>query len=397
MKFIILLILPLIFLTYGIQNIPEIDARSATEPCSYQKSNSFLKISNEPWTCKKVDYWVPERCGIHEGIYKTDVACQKPAPVAPAPVAPAPVAPAPVAPAPVAPAPVPEIQDSESPNYWLMIAGIVIVFVIGGVIYKKFLNPKVGGYQKYTGSKEKPEDGSGFEKEPHDYSKESNDPMYPTYEDLKNNFARFGWEDAEDLTAKLFKSKGYSTTVGVPTKDGGRKRQGDFGIDVRAHNGIVNIGIQVKHQVENVDFDAVAKTLGVAQKFQKVIIVSTKSGFSTQSLEHARNNSDVIELWDSDTFKEEIKKHLIEKDNSQFEEPEPKQKSDFNYYEILGASRNDTQEEIKQKYKELSLKFHPDKAKSALSENMMKQVNEAYAVLRDADKRRQYDAKLDSA
>ena len=88
--------MPLIFLTYGIQNIPEIDARSATEPCSYQKSNSFLKISNEPWTCKKVDYWVPERCGIHEGIYKTDVACQKPAPVAPAH----------------------EKQDSESPNNW---------------------------------------------------------------------------------------------------------------------------------------------------------------------------------------------------------------------------------------------------------------------------------------
>ena len=83
-------------------------------------------------------------------------------------------------------------------------------------------------------------------------------------------------------------------------------------------------------------------------------------------------------------------------DESGFEK-ESQQKSDFNYYEILGASRDDTQEEIKQKYKELSLKFHPDKAKSALSENMMKQINEAYAVLRDIDKRRQYDAKLDSA
>ena len=81
MKFTIFLILPLIFLTYGIQNIPEVDARSATEPCSYTKSNSFLKISNEPWTCKKVDYWVPEKCGIYEGIYKTDAACQPPKPV----------------------------------------------------------------------------------------------------------------------------------------------------------------------------------------------------------------------------------------------------------------------------------------------------------------------------
>ncbi len=109
-----------------------------------------------------------------------------------------------------------------------------------------------------------------------------------------------------------------------------------------------------------------------------------------------RNNSDVIELWDSDIFKEEIKQHLIEKDNSQFEEPEPQQKSDFNYYEILGASRNDTQEEIKRKYKELALKFHPDKAKSALSEDMMKQITEAKDVLCDVDKRRKYDSELDS-
>ena len=79
-----------------------------------------------------------------------------------------------------------------------------------------------------------------------------------------------------------------------------------------------------------------------------------------------------------------------------FLKEEPEAKSDFNYYEILGANRTDTLEEIKQKYKDLSLKFHPDKAKSALSEDMMKKVNEAYAVLRDVDKRRQYDSELDS-
>ena len=71
--------------------------------------------------------------------------------------------------------------------------------------------------------------------------------------------------------------------------------------------------------------------------------------------------------------------------------------SDFTYYEILGASRDDTQEEIKQKYKELCLKFHPDKAKSSLSEENMKQVNEAYETLGDGDKRRQYDSELDES
>ena len=54
------------------------EARSPDEPCSYNKSNSYLKISNEPWTCQKVNYWVPEKCGIIEGLYKTDPACQAP-------------------------------------------------------------------------------------------------------------------------------------------------------------------------------------------------------------------------------------------------------------------------------------------------------------------------------
>ena len=272
-------------------------------------------------------------------------------------------------------------EPNSSGINWTMIGGFVIVgIIIVWIIFKKIRSLGISSNDE------------NYEEEYEENYNDPDDPMYPTQDDLENNFERYTWEQAEDLTAKLFRAKGYNATVGVPTKDGGRKRNGDFGIDVRANNGIVNIGIQVKHQVENVDFPDVAKTLGVAQKFQKVIIVSTKSGFSSQSWEHAGNNPDVIELWDSDRFKEEIKRHLIEKDNSQFEEQ--KSNSDFNYYEILGASRNDTPEEIKQKYKELSLKFHPDKAKSALSENNMKQVNEAYDTLKDPEKRNAYDQTL---
>ena len=133
--------------------------------------------------------------------------------------------------------------------------------------------------------------------------------------DLQNNFVRFSWQQAEDLVGKLFEKKGYSVTVGVPTADGGTKRQGDFGIDVEAKNGKEYLGIQVKHWSMDVGFEDVAKTLGVAQKFNKVIIVSTKSGFTSQALEHAQKNPYLIELWDSNKFKNELRQHLLNNSN----------------------------------------------------------------------------------
>lgn len=58
------------------------------------------------------------------------------------------------------------------------------------------------------------------------------------------------------------------------------------------------------------------------------------------------------------------------------------------YYEILGVNRNAGKEEIKKTYKKLALKHHPDKGGDA---EKFKELSEAYAVLSDDDKRKQYD------
>lgn len=62
------------------------------------------------------------------------------------------------------------------------------------------------------------------------------------------------------------------------------------------------------------------------------------------------------------------------------------------YYSILGVSRNATQEEIKEAYKRLAKKYHPDRNPGDKSaEEKFKEINEAYQVLGDPEKRKQYD------
>ncbi|MEM4364638.1 MAG: molecular chaperone DnaJ [Candidatus Nitrosocaldus sp.] len=61
------------------------------------------------------------------------------------------------------------------------------------------------------------------------------------------------------------------------------------------------------------------------------------------------------------------------------------------YYEVLGVSRNATKEEIKQAYRRLALKYHPDRNKSPDAEEKFKLISEAYAVLSDDEKRKLYD------
>jgi DnaJ-class molecular chaperone len=63
-----------------------------------------------------------------------------------------------------------------------------------------------------------------------------------------------------------------------------------------------------------------------------------------------------------------------------------------NFYDILGVSKNATQDEIKKAYRNLSKKYHPDKNKGDKSaEEKFKEVNEAYSTLGDEKKRQEYD------
>ncbi len=62
------------------------------------------------------------------------------------------------------------------------------------------------------------------------------------------------------------------------------------------------------------------------------------------------------------------------------------------YYSVLGVPKDATTDQIKKAYRELALKFHPDRNKDKDAENKFKEINEAYAVLSNDEKRKQYDA-----
>ena len=66
--------------------------------------------------------------------------------------------------------------------------------------------------------------------------------------------------------------------------------------------------------------------------------------------------------------------------------------AETDYYKILGVNKNTSKDDIKKAYRKLAMKYHPDHTKGDKSaEEKFKKISEAYAVLSDPEKRKQYD------
>lgn len=63
----------------------------------------------------------------------------------------------------------------------------------------------------------------------------------------------------------------------------------------------------------------------------------------------------------------------------------------IDYYEVMGVEENASADEIKKAYRRLARKYHPDVSKEEGSEEKFKQLGEAYEVLKDTEKRAEYD------
>ena len=62
-----------------------------------------------------------------------------------------------------------------------------------------------------------------------------------------------------------------------------------------------------------------------------------------------------------------------------------------NYYDILGIDKTASADEIKRAYRKLALKYHPDRGGGKDAETKFKEINDAYQVLSDPQKKSQYD------
>jgi len=66
--------------------------------------------------------------------------------------------------------------------------------------------------------------------------------------------------------------------------------------------------------------------------------------------------------------------------------------AETDYYKMLGVNKNASKNDVKKAYRKLAMKYHPDQTKGDKSaEEKFKKISEAYAVLSDAEKRKQYD------
>ena len=125
------------------------------------------------------------------------------------------------------------------------------------------------------------------------------------------------------------------------------------------------------------------------QILRKKLAYDMKDYESKKNKDYEKYHSD----WTGDEF---VGKKSFSKDDEEFRKL--KQNSNFpDYYKILGIPKNATQNEIKNQFRRLVKEWHPDKNPDLKTKEKMTEINMAYEVLSDKERRNNYDKYFDAS
>ena len=129
--------------------------------------------------------------------------------------------------------------------------------------------------------------------------------------------------------------------------------------------------------------------LGIVLFLARDIILRRKTSYDKNELESKKDKT--FEKYHSDWSDdyEEFGNRYNSKDDKEFRNASINNELP-NYYEVLGITKDATPDQIKQKFRQLAKKTHPDKTKEDSEEEMI-ELNEAYEVLSDKERREKYD------
>ena len=129
--------------------------------------------------------------------------------------------------------------------------------------------------------------------------------------------------------------------------------------------------------------------IGIFLFLARDVILRRKTSYDKEKLESKQDKT--YEKYHSDWSDdyEELGKRKNTKESQEFRDAATNDTLP-NYYEVLGVAIDATQDEIKNKFRDLAKKTHPDKTK-VNSEEKMSELNKAYEVLSDKERRETYD------
>lgn len=135
---------------------------------------------------------------------------------------------------------------------------------------------------------------------------------------------------------------------------------------------------------------AVLFVVGIVLYITREIIARKKTSYDIEDLDSKKNRD--YEKYHSDWSDDyvEFGKRTLKEYGEEFKR-ESQDNILPNYYDILGVSKDATQLEIKSRFRKLVKELHPDKTKDKTTEAKLAQINKAYEVLSDPERRQMYD------